>query len=139
MQLLKRLYQKYQSMISYLFFGVLTTVINIGVFALLNHYLGWNYQLANILAWFISVLFAYITNKIWVFQSQTITKTGLFREISDFFFFRLLSLLIDAVILFIGITLLKQNPLLVKIIDNVVVVAANYLFSKLFIFKGRQK
>lgn len=138
MSTIKKRYQQYRAVISYLFFGVITTLINIGVFAVLNHYGHWNYQLANIIAWFLSVLFAYITNKIWVFQSKTTTTAGLFKEMGNFFLFRILSLLIDVVILFIGITLLKQNALLIKVIDNVIVVVVNYLVSKVFIFKGEK-
>lgn len=101
-----------------------------------NQFTSLNYQLANIIAWFLSVLFAYITNKLWVFSSKTNTRTALAREIASFFLFRGLSLLLDILIMWIGISLLNYNPLIVKIIDNIIIVAANYVFSKLFIFKS---
>lgn len=131
-----KLFKKYQSVIAYLFFGGLTTLINIGVFTLLEPVM--NYQIANVIAWFLSVLFAYITNKIWVFSSKTHGVAALLKEMGSFFFFRGLSLIMDIVIMWIGISVLHANPLLTKIIDNVVVVVANYFFSKLWIFKGKE-
>lgn len=94
-----------------------------------------NYQIANVIAWFLSVLFAYITNKIWVFSSKTRGLSALTKEISSFFFFRGLSLIMDVFIMWLGISILQVNPLLTKIIDNVVIVVANYFFSKWYIFK----
>ncbi len=69
MHTLWQLFKKYESVISYLFFGGLTTLINIGVFDWLNHSM--NYQIANVLAWLASVIFAFITNKLWVFNSKS--------------------------------------------------------------------
>ncbi len=111
-------------------------MINIGVFAILNPFM--NYQVANVSAWFISVLFAYITNKLWVFSSKTAGFSEFVKEISSFFFFRILSLIMDILIMWVGVSLLHANPLLTKIVDNVVVVVANYFFSKLFIFNSKQ-
>ncbi len=94
-----------------------------------------NYQVANIIAWFLSVLFAYVTNKIWVFSSKTHGFTALIEEMSSFFFFRILSLIMDVFMMWLGISVLHANPVLTKIVDNVVVVVANYFFSKWYIFK----
>ncbi|ANK60639.1 GtrA family protein [Loigolactobacillus backii] len=135
MKKIKLIYARYANLTNYLFFGGLTTLINIIVFTTLNHFTGLNYQLANVIAWFLSVLFAYITNKRWVFNSKTNTNTALVRELGSFFFFRILSLLLDVSMMWLGISILKGNPLLVKVIDNIVIIAANYVFSKLFIFK----
>ncbi|RRG02547.1 MAG: GtrA family protein [Lactobacillus sp.] len=131
-----QLIKKYRSVISYLVFGGLTTLINIIVFALLNPIM--NYQVANIIAWFLSVLFAYITNKLWVFSSKTHGFTDLIKEMSSFFFFRILSLIMDVFMMWLGISVLHANPVLTKIIDNVVVVVANYFFSKWYIFKSNK-
>lgn len=132
--LIIQLIKKYHAILAYLVFGGLTTVINILVFAVLNPLM--NYQIANIIAWFLSVLFAYITNKLWVFSSQTIGFTALIREMSSFFTFRGLSLLMDIFMMWLGISVLRVNPVLTKIVDNVIVVVANYFFSKLYIFKS---
>ncbi|KRM95233.1 GtrA family protein [Loigolactobacillus rennini] len=131
------LFKKYQSVIAYLFFGGLTTLVNIITFAILQPIM--NYQFANILAWIASVLFAYVTNKLWVFSSKTHGLLALFKEMGAFFFFRVLSLLMDIVIMWLGISVLNANPLLTKIIDNVIVVIANYFFSKWYIFKSIHK
>lgn len=132
---MRTIFRKYREVIAYLFFGGLTTLVNIVVFAILEKVM--NYQVANILAWVGSVLFAYMTNKLWVFTSRTKNKKELLKEISSFFLFRGLSLLMDILIMWIGISLLHGNPLLTKIIDNVVVVIANYVFSKFYIFKKK--
>lgn len=67
MEKIKTLFRTYYSLISYLFFGGLTTLINIVAFVIFQSYLGVNYQFANVIAWFISVIFAFVTNKLWVF------------------------------------------------------------------------
>lgn len=133
MQTLIQLFKKYESVISYLFFGGLTTLINIVVFDLFNASL--HYQIANVIAWFASVLFAFITNKLWVFHSKSMNWRTFLWETLSFFGFRLLSLVVDQGIMWIGISLLSGNPLLVKIIDQFVIVVINYFFSKWFIFR----
>lgn len=133
MNFIRNLFKRYQSVISYVFFGVLTTLINIVVFDWLRLYM--YYQVANVIAWFASVLFAFITNKAWVFDSKSLKLGVVVREAISFFIFRGFSLLIDMLIMWVGISLMNGNPLLVKIIDNVVVVILNYFFSKWFIFR----
>ncbi|KIS03497.1 Teichoic acid glycosylation protein [Paucilactobacillus wasatchensis] len=132
------LFKKYQSMIAYIFFGGVTTLVNLGVFAGLDG-LHWNYQLANVIAWFLSVLVAYLTNKVWVFSSHYTTVKAFIVEFLEFYFFRALTLIIDIIILYIGISLLHWNALVVKLIDNVLVVIVNYVFSKWYIFKTVKK
>ncbi|KRL78994.1 GtrA family protein [Secundilactobacillus paracollinoides] len=133
MQTLITLFHKYESVISYLFFGGLTTLINIGVFVWLSPHI--YYQVANVIAWFLSVLFAFITNKLWVFHSKTMVLRTFIWEMASFFFFRIASLGVDALILWVGISLLNGNTIVVKLIDQIVVVILNYFFSKWFIFR----
>ena len=138
MKELRILIQKYWPFISYLIFGGLTTLINLIIFYELytwHHLIG--YQWATFIAWLFSVLFAYVTNKQFVFNSHQKSKTAVLRELESFFFFRILSLLIDFAILYIGIGLLHTNSFIVKLIDNILVVVANYIFSKVFIFKEK--
>lgn len=135
MQRLKQMIVTYWSVISYLIFGGLTTLINLVVFNCLYtwwHFCG--YQIANVTAWLLSVIFAYITNKLYVFDSHQASPQAARKEIVSFFFFRILSLLLDLAIMAVGISVLHQNAFWVKIIDNVLVVIANYFFSKIFIF-----
>lgn len=137
------LWNKYKSVIAYLFWGVVTTIVNIGVFQWLSSGIHWNYQLANIIAWFVSVLVAYLTNKVWVFGSHYTTFRAFIVEFIKFYFYRALTLLIDIVFMYVGVTLLSFDSaiqqLVVKILDNVVVVIANYIFSKWLIFKSNDK
>ncbi|ANZ60835.1 teichoic acid glycosylation protein [Secundilactobacillus paracollinoides] len=132
---IKQLWHQYASVISYLVFGVLTTLVNIGVFDILDTHAHWNYQVATVIAWFVSVLFAYITNKLWVFDSKTTTSQAFLTELGSFFFFRIVSLFMDMGMMWLGISVLHASPLLTKVIDNVVIVVVNYLFSKVFIFR----
>ena len=133
------LWNKYKSVIAYLFWGVVTTIVNIGVFQWLSSGIHWNYQLA----WFVSVLVAYLTNKVWVFGSHYTTFRAFIVEFIKFYFYRALTLLIDIVFMYVGVTLLGFDSaiqqLVVKILDNVVVVIANYIFSKWLIFKTNDK
>ncbi|MFC6274969.1 GtrA family protein [Levilactobacillus tangyuanensis] len=132
---LRQLFQKYQDVLAYLVFGGLTTVINIVVFYLTATLWGWNYQVGNAMAWFISVLFAYVTNRVWVFHSHFTTMSALTKEVVSFFSVRAATLVMDAGIMWIGVSLLQQNEMLTKLVDQVVVVLANYFFSKWFVFR----
>lgn len=132
---IKILWQKYKSIIAYLFFGGITTIINIASFGLMASIWHWNYQVATVIAWVITVLAAYLTNKVWVFGSHYTTLADFIKELSSFFFFRLLTLILELVIMYIGVSLLHGNLLAVKVVDNIIVVLTNYVFSKWYIFK----
>ncbi|WP_373841734.1 GtrA family protein [Limosilactobacillus sp.] len=138
-----KLIKRYRSIIAYLFWGVVTTIVNLGVFQFLSSGVHWNYQLANVIAWFLSVLVAYFTNKVWVFGSHYSTVKAFLKEFFWFYFYRALTLVMDVAIMYVGVTLLKYNSpiqqFIVKIIDNVVVVIANYIFSKWLIFHDNRK
>lgn len=140
--MIKQLWSKYKSIIAYLFWGVVTTVVNLAVFQILSPDLHWNVEVATVIAWFASVLVAYFTNKVWVFRSHYTTVSDFLVEILRFFFYRGLTLVIDMVITYVGIQVLKfDTPLqqfIVKFIDNVIVVIANYIFSKWLIFKDNR-
>jgi len=135
MKRLTHLYYQYKDVLAYLIFGGLTTVVNLVVFYLTATRGGWNYQLGNAMAWFLSVLFAYLTNRVWVFHSHFTTFRALGQETFKFFSARAATLVIDAGIMWIGVSLLMQNEMLTKLVDQVVVVLANYFFSKWFVFR----
>lgn len=145
MKKLTNFIKKNWSVITYLIFGALTTVINFVVFGALytwHNAMGlahpiMGYQAANFVTWLLSVLFAYITNKLWVFDSHQTSKKGVVKELESFFFWRIISYFMDVVILWLGIGILHGNGNIVKLIDQVVVVIANYAFSKIFIFKDQ--
>lgn len=135
---MKALIKKNQAVILYLMFGALTTAVNIGTFTIIEFTTDWNYQIGTAIAWVLSVLVAFFTNKVWVFSSHYTTWYAFWRELGSFFFFRLLSYFMEVVIMWVGVSLLHQNEILTKLVDNIVVVIVNYVFSKLIIFKQTQ-
>lgn len=134
---MKKLYDKYQELIAYAFWGVATTVVNVAVFAALHLFTSWNYIINASIAWFLSVLFSYLTNKAYVFHSPSKSLKSDFVEMVSFFGGRVATLLLEFVMLWIGITLMHQNQILVKITENLVVIAINYFWSKLLVFNHK--
>ena len=125
-------YKKYKEIINYLIFGGLTTVVSIATYALFAKVFHIDYLISNVLSWILAVLFAYITNKIFVFESKS--KKNI-KEITSFFFFRIVSLVMEMIILYIFVDMLHIDDLVTKIIAQVIVIVANYVFSKVFVFK----
>lgn len=123
--------------ISYLIFGVLTTLVDALVFFISNEVFSVEYILATVLAWILAVLFAYFTNKIWVFNSKNIKLELVIKEAFAFFIARLLSLVFTIVWMFLCVEIFKLDEFIAKLLANVFVVIMNYFFSKLFIFKSR--
>lgn len=131
------LYKKYQEIINYLVVGVLTTIVSlvtyyICVLTIFNPEDALELQLANIISWICAVLFAYITNKIFVFKSK---NRNIIKEISSFVGARVLTLILDMLIMFIMVTTLGINDKVSKLVVQVVVTILNYVFSKIFVFK----
>lgn len=124
-----------KELVSYLVFGVLTTLVNIVCYGLLAKILHMDFKLATTIAWIVSVLFAFITNKLYVFNSRSLEAKTLIKEFLSFFFFRFLSYLIDLGTMILLVDWLKQDDFVAKIIANVIVVIVNFFASKLFIFK----
>lgn len=122
-----------KELILYVFFGVLTTVVNIVVYFFFENVLGVNYLISNIFAWFFSVLFAYITNRIWVFESK---NSNILKEMSLFFGGRIFSGAVDTALMYLFIDILMIGDFISKIIIQVIVVILNYVFSKLIVFKN---
>lgn len=121
--------------ISYLFFGVCTTAVNYIVFFASKQFI--DYRIANAAAWLLSVIFAYVTNKIWVFESHTHGIIGIMREFGTFAGSRILSGLFDMGFLILAVEWMGMNEWLAKLIDGVVVVVLNYIFSKLLVFRNK--
>lgn len=130
---MKKMIEQYREQILYLLFGVVTTVVNILVFQICRM-MQMDLYLSNGIAWIISVLTAYVTNKIWVFESKTTELSVLISEVGKFFFARILSLGIDMGCIWLLVDVLKLSDFIGKVASNVVVVVANYFFSKLFVF-----
>lgn len=132
--MLLNLFNKYKSMISYLFWGGITTLVNIVVFIVLIRYANTPVQVSNVIAWVASVSVAYVSNKLWVFNSKTETPRELLSEAFRFFSVRAITLVFDIIIVWIGISLLHWNDIIVKVIDNVFIIISNYFFSKWLVF-----
>lgn len=131
------LMKKYQSFIAYAVFGVLTTVVNIVTYSVCYNSIGMSNTLSNVLAWILSVAFAYVTNKLWVFDSKSWKWEVLRREVPAFVSCRLATGIMDIVIMFICVDVMGWHAMLMKIISNVLVIVLNYVFSKLIIFKKK--
>lgn len=130
---LKSVFKKYKEPILYIIFGVLTTVVSIAVFWFFTEIIVFDELIANIISWIIAVLFAFLTNRKWVFSSNK--NQNFFIQAVKFYSGRLITLLIEEVIIFIFITLLSLNSLMVKIAAQFIVIVLNYVISKLYIFK----
>ena len=116
----------------YMIFGVLTTLVNILVYLFFAKICGVYYVTSNILAWFFSVLFAYVTNRMWVFESE---NTNIIKEAILFFGGRLLSGILDTGLMILLIDILSVGDLISKIVVQIIVVIVNYVFSKWIVFK----
>lgn len=129
-------YKKYKEVLLYLFFGGLTTFISIGSYAFFDISMHMDPMIANIFSWILAVLFAYVTNRIWVFDSNAEDMKGIIQEMVSFFGGRVATLLMEEVILYVGINLLGMNSIGVKVAAQILVLVGNYLISKLFVFKS---
>ena len=132
-------YRKHQEGMRYLIFGALSTVVNFVSYALLYYIFHISNAVSNILAWVIAATFAYITNKLYVFNSKVNNKKELLKEIVYFYGCRLLTLAIDEGIMIFAVDKLKWNGLLMKVIANIIVIILNFIFSKILIFKKQDK
>ena len=134
------LLRKYREVVLYLVFGILTTLIDILVFSLLAHTClagdGWQLQLANLFAWVAAVLFAYFTNRALVFASR---DRRMLSEGLRFLASRLLTLLADALLLFLLASLLGMQKDAANLLCAVAVILLNYVFSKLWVFRTKTK
>ena len=131
------LFAKYKQTILYLIFGILSTIVNILTYAFCTRDLNIEFLISNWIAWIAAVLFAYITNKFFVFESKETNTKFLIKELSSFVSCRIVSGVIEMVLMYIMIGLMSLNDFIVKIITNVVVVILNFIFSKLIIFKHK--
>ncbi len=142
-------YKKYEEYISYLFFGVLTTVVNYTSFALLRHFLGdeWIHWV-NAITFVIATTFAYITNRIFVFKSRSSSFGSICKEVLSFFTSRISSFLIEEAGLYLCVNILNvgqykllftDGTMIAKIVLSFLAVILNYFFSKLIVFKNSKK
>lgn len=136
------IYKKYEEVMNYLIMGVLTTIVSIAtkyalLFTILDAKDALQLQIAIIISWIISVIFAYVTNRKLVFKSNS---ENIFKEFSSFVIARIVTLLLEMFIMWFFITLLKMNSntwvIIWTLVSQVLIIILNYVFSKLFIFRG---
>ncbi|NLZ45488.1 MAG: GtrA family protein [Clostridiales bacterium] len=137
LNILEGFYKKNKSVLLYLFFGALTTLLSIIVFYIFGTTLDLNEHIANVISWICAVTFAFVTNRIWVFNAPTKTMKDLLLQGRNFYGGRLLTLGIEEVILLLFITILGFNKNLVKIVAQFVILVLNYFISKLFVFRKK--
>ena len=135
--MIRKLMDKYRDVIPYLVFGVLTTIVNIVAYWVYAHPLHLGIMVSTVIAWVLSVLFAYVTNRKWVFHSEASGAGEILREIISFFGARLATGLLDMLFMYIFAERLGLNDTVIKICSNVVVVILNYIFSKFLIFRHK--
>lgn len=121
-----------RELVLYVVFGAFTFLVNIVTYFLFESVMGINYLVSNVLAWFFSVLFAYITNRTWVFESKS---PEILKEMSLFFGGRIFSGVVDTVLMYLFIDVLVLGNTFSKIVVQIIVIVLNYVFSKLIVFK----
>jgi len=124
-----------RELIMYLIFGVATTVFSFAVYALFLYVVGSGVALANTFSHFFGILFAYVTNKIWVFRALDYSLKNVAKEFPKFLFGRLATYAIETVLLVILVDILFYDPMISKMFTSVIVVILNYLASKKIVFK----
>lgn len=145
MKKIKELFIKYKEIINYLIFGVLTTIVSLAtkyllLFTILNAKNGFELQIAVTVSWIVACTFAYITNRIWVFESKS---KQILKEAIKFYMSRLVTLGLEMLIMFIFVTLLGLNSntwvIVWTIVAQVVIIIGNYVLSKLVVFKNKYR
>lgn len=131
--------KKYKDILFYTIFGVLTTLINIITYWAMSHFLMWNVMISTVFAWFIAVVFAFMTNRKWVFYSSTVAIQDILLELLSFLICRLGTGIIDIGIMFLFVEQMDCPDTLIKTLANIIVIALNYAASKWIIFKSRNK
>lgn len=131
---IRELFIKYKSFIFYAIFGVLTTVINIAVYWLCRNVLGLANVPGTVIAWVAAVLFAFITNKLFVFDSKDMSMRVFFSEMIRFFLARIATGILEVLIMFIGVDVMHGPSMVLKVITNIIVIIVNYILSKLLVF-----
>ncbi len=138
-----KLYKKYEEIINYLIFGVLTTLVSLItkwglLYTILDPTNSLELQIAIIISWICSVSFAYVTNRLYVFKSK---NKGILKEIVSFFGARLLTLGIEMFIMWLFVTYLKMNSDIMVFIWTIatqfIIIVLNYIFSKLIVFRKK--
>lgn len=132
------LYNQFKEQILYIVFGVLTTAINIIAFFVCSRIINLSLIPSNIIAWILSVLFAFVTNKIYVFNSKNCSFSIVLRELIDFIVARGATGILDLGLMYLFVSIIGIEDMVSKIIINIIVIILNYILSKLYVFKHKK-
>lgn len=132
---IRALYYEYREVISYLFWGACTTVVNIATYFVCFEILGIMNVPSTAIAWILSVAFAYVTNRIFVFESKS---RKIFAEATKFVGARVATGVLDVLIMFVAVDVLGWAAMVWKVISNAIVIVLNYVFSKWFVFSDKK-
>lgn len=135
MNWIRRMFRKYKEFIFYGFFGLGATLINIFSFFLFRQAVGIDMIVSNVLAWTLAFVFAFITNKLWVFESKDWKSQTAVKEMIHFLAVRLATLALDTFCMWLMVHVLAVNDLASKILVNILVIVVNYAASKFWIFR----
>lgn len=131
------LIKKYKAFLAYAFFGVCTTMVNMIAYNVCMSRCKIGNIPSTIVAWILAVLFAFITNKLWVFESRSFKVNILIHEVVSFFMCRLLTGVLDVLIMYIAVDVMRLNATLWKLLSNILVIILNYIASKIVIFRRK--
>ncbi len=131
--------KKHRGVILYLLFGALTTLVNIASYWLFAHPLALNTLISTILAWVVSVIFAFFTNKLIVFEARGNGVRRFLYELGAFLLARVATGALDVAIMLVFVDILHLNDIVIKIVSNVVVIILNYIVSKFIIFAKKRR
>lgn len=134
---IRSLVKKYWDVLTYLIFGVLTTVVNYAVYLPVYNLLGLSASVSNCIAWVVAVAFAFLTNKPLVFKSHDWSKQTVIPELTKFISCRIASGAAETVILLVSVDILHWNGNIWKLVTQVLVVVLNYFGSKLLVFRKK--
>lgn len=132
---MKKLFEQYKDVIPYLFFGVCTTGVNVVTYWVMAHPLSMEVMPSTFVAWSLAVLFAYLTNRKWVFHSSASGSAEVMKELVSFFGCRIATGMVDWACMYLFVDIWAWDDVLVKLATNVLVIVLNYIASKLLIFK----
>lgn len=135
MKKLTNLLRKYEEIIRYLIIGVCTTVVSLITYFVFCDLMHLHYQVSNLLSWVCSVVFAYFTNKSFVFRTPYINVEKTAKEIVGFVSSRISSLVVEMVCMMVGVQVFGINDGIMKFVDQVIVIIMNYVLSKFLVFK----
>ena len=136
-QKIRDLIVKYWDIVSYLFFGVCTTIVNYLIYIPCYNFWGMSATVSNMIAWVVAVAFAYLTNKPFVFKSHDWSAKTVIPELTKFIGCRVGSGAAETLILFLAVDLLGWNGNIWKLVTQVMVVVLNYIGSKLLVFRNK--